>query len=48
MSCPVERLIAQMQRALESVDPNLPFTGFYRMGDLMAKTLAMQRVQVAL
>ena len=37
-----------MQRALASVDPNLPFSGFYRMSDLLAKTLATQRVEVAL
>jgi predicted permease len=47
-SGPVDRLTAQMQRALASVDPNLPFTGFYRMQDVMAKTLAMQRVEAAL
>lgn len=45
---PVDGLTAQMQRALASVDPNLPFSGFYRMRDLQAKTLAMQRVEVAL
>lgn len=45
---PIEGLTAQMQRALASVDPNLPFSGFYRMRDLQAKTLAMQRVEVAL
>jgi ABC-type antimicrobial peptide transport system permease subunit len=45
---PVEGLTAQMQRALGSVDPNLPFSGFYSMRDLMAKTLATQRVEVAL
>ena len=45
---PVEGLTAQMQRALASVDPNLPFSGFYRMNDLLAKTLARQRVEVAL
>lgn len=45
---PVEGLTAQMQRALASVDPNLPFSGFYRMQDLLAKTLATQRVEVAL
>ena len=44
----VEGLTAQMQRALSSVDPNLPFSGFYRMNDLLAKTLATQRVEVAL
>jgi predicted permease len=45
---PVEGLTPQMQRALASVDPNLPFSGFYRMQDLLAKTLATQRVEVAL
>ena len=45
---PVEGLTAQMQRALGSVDPNLPFSGFYAMKDLLAKTLAMQRIEVAL
>ena len=45
---PVEGLTAQMQRALASADPNLPFSGFYSMQDLLAKTLVMQRVEVAL
>jgi predicted permease len=45
---PVGGLTAQMQRALASVDSNLPFSGFYRMRDLQAKTLTMQRVEVAL
>jgi macrolide transport system ATP-binding/permease protein len=45
---PVEGLADQMQRELASVDPNLPFSGFYGMRDLLAKTLATQRVQVAL
>ena len=45
---PIEGLPAQMERAMESVDPILPFSGFYRMGDLLAKTLAIQRVEVAL
>ncbi|HXE11692.1 MAG TPA: ABC transporter permease [Bryobacteraceae bacterium] len=47
-SRPVKGLPEQMQRALASVDPNLPFSGFYRMQDLLAKTLAMQRVEVGL
>jgi predicted permease len=47
-SGPVEGLTAQMQRALASADPNLPFSGFYSMRDLLAKTLATQRVEVAL
>jgi predicted permease len=45
---PVEGLTAQMQRALASAAPNLPFSGFYSMRDLQAKTLASQRVEVAL
>jgi predicted permease len=45
---PVEGLPAQMQRALASVDPGLPFSGFYGMSDLLAETLATQRVEVAL
>jgi predicted permease len=45
---PVEGLTAQMQRGLASADPNLPFSGFYRMSDLLARTLATQRVEVAL
>ena len=45
---PIEGLTAQMQRSLSSVDPLLPFSGFYSMRDLLAKTLAMQRIEVAL
>ncbi|MBV8630991.1 MAG: ABC transporter permease [Silvibacterium sp.] len=45
---PVEGLTAEMQRALASVDPDLPFSGFYSMNDILAKTLAMQRIEVAL
>jgi ABC-type antimicrobial peptide transport system permease subunit len=37
-----------MQRALASVDPNLPFSGFYSVRDVLARTLATQRVEVAL
>lgn len=47
-SAPIEGLSGQMQRALASVDPNLPFSGFFSMTDLMASTLAMQRIEVAL
>jgi len=47
-SGPVEGLTGQMQRALASADPGLPFSGFYRMQDLLAKTLVTQRVEVAL
>jgi putative ABC transport system permease protein len=45
---PVEGLTVRMQRALASADPDLPFSGFSRMNDLMAATLATQRIQVAL
>ena len=45
---PVEGLPGQMQRALASADPQLPFSGFYAMQDLMAATLAAQRIEVAL
>jgi hypothetical protein len=47
-AAPVEGLTAQMQHALSSVDPDLPFSGFYSMRDVLAKTLATQRVEVAL
>jgi ABC-type antimicrobial peptide transport system permease subunit len=47
-AAPVEGLTAQMQRALASAAPDLPFSGFYAMNDLQAKTLATQRVEVAL
>jgi putative ABC transport system permease protein len=45
---PVEGLTAEMQRALASADPNLPASGFYSMKDLLARTLAAQRIEVAL
>jgi predicted permease len=45
---PVEGLTAQMQRALAAADPNLPASGFYGMQDLLARTLATQRIEVAL
>jgi macrolide transport system ATP-binding/permease protein len=47
-SGPVEGLTAQMQRALASADPNLPFSGFYSVKDLLAATLSTQRIEVAL
>jgi putative ABC transport system permease protein len=45
---PVEGLTVAMQRALTSADPNLPTSGFYRVNDLMARTLTTQRIEVAL
>jgi ABC-type antimicrobial peptide transport system permease subunit len=47
-AAPVEGLTEQMQRALSSAAPALPFSGFYRMRDLQAKALSMQRIEVAL
>src|SRR5258708_6150473 len=47
-ACRVEGLAAGMQRALASADPNLPASGFYGMKDLLARTLATQRIEVAL
>lgn len=44
----IEGLMAQMQRSVASVDPNLPFSGFYTMKDLNAATLSTQRIEVAL
>ena len=45
---PVDGVSGRMQRALESVEPQLPFSGFYSMNDHMAATLATQRIAVAL
>jgi macrolide transport system ATP-binding/permease protein len=45
---PIEGLPSEMQRALASADPNLPASGFYSMKDLLARTLATQRIEVAL
>lgn len=44
----VQGIPGQMQRALSSVDPSLPFSGFYSMTDHLAESLATQRVEVAL
>lgn len=45
---PVEGLTQQMQHALSSAAPGLPFSGFYSMSDLQAETLSTQRIEVAL
>ena len=47
-SRPPSGLAAEVRSALASADPNLPVTGFYTVHDLMARTLATQRVEVAL
>jgi predicted permease len=45
---PVAGLTDAMQRAMTEADPNLPFSGFYSMNDLMREELQMQRVEVLL
>jgi len=45
---PPEGVIAGMQRALESVDPRLPFAGFHSMEDVRYRALAQERFQAAL
>ena len=47
-AAPTEEWTGQMQRALFAADPNLPASGFYSMKNLLARTLAMQRIEVAL
>ncbi|HEV2136676.1 MAG TPA: ADOP family duplicated permease [Terracidiphilus sp.] len=45
---PIQGLTGQMQQALATVDPGVPFSGFYSMNDLLNQTLATQRIEVAL
>jgi ABC-type antimicrobial peptide transport system permease subunit len=45
---PVQGLTSAMQKALNQVDPNLPFSGFHSMHDILAKNLLYQRVEVDL
>jgi macrolide transport system ATP-binding/permease protein len=45
---PVTGLTEEMQQAMAEADPGLPFSGFYSMKEVLAKQLAMQRVEVAL
>jgi macrolide transport system ATP-binding/permease protein len=47
-SGPIEGLTQQMQSALASVDPSLPFSGFYRMSDLRDSAVSLQRIEVTL
>jgi len=47
-AAPVEGFTSEMQQALAKADPNLPASGFYSMKDLLARTLATQRIEVAL
>lgn len=45
---PMQGITSAMQKALGEVDPNLPFSGFHSMQDLLAENLRYQRVEVAL
>jgi predicted permease len=45
---PIEGITGAMQKALRSVDPALPFSGFYSMRDLLEENLTLQRAQVLL
>ena len=47
-AAPVNGLPEQMQRAFSSADPRLPFSGFYSMKELEARTLSTERIEVAL
>jgi predicted permease len=45
---PPEGVIAGMQRAMQAVDPQLPFAGFHSMEDIRYRSLAQERFQAAL
>jgi predicted permease len=47
-SGPPEGIIAGMQRAIQAVDPQLPFAGFHNMTDVRYHALAKERFQAAL
>jgi ABC-type lipoprotein release transport system permease subunit len=48
MKQPLEGIAGAMQRALAQTDPNLPFSGFYSMNDILGESLKLQRAQVLL
>jgi predicted permease len=45
---PIKDLAASMQRALAGTDPNLPFSGFRSMQQILAEQLQVQRIEVLL
>jgi predicted permease len=47
-TAPQQGVIAGMQRAMESIDPQLPFAGFRSMTDVQFRSLAFQRLQATL
>ncbi len=42
---PIQGLTSAMERSLHEVDPNLPFSGFHSMQDILAEDLAFQTVE---
>jgi ABC-type antimicrobial peptide transport system permease subunit len=48
MKQPLAGIAGTMQKTLAQTDPNLPFSGFYSMNDILAENLKLQRVQVLL
>ncbi len=47
-SAPPEAVMAGMQRAMQSVEPLLPFSGFRELGEVKSKTLGEPRLQATL
>lgn len=47
-TAPQQGVIAWMQRAMEAIDPQLPFAGFRSMTDVQFRSLAFQRLQATL
>lgn len=45
---PIQGLTEAMQKALAKVDPDLPFSGFYSMSQILDKQLREQRIEVLL
>jgi len=45
---PIEGITGSMQKALSQADPNLPFSGFYSMNDILTENLKLQRAEVLL
>jgi len=45
---PISGLTESMQKALATVDPSLPFSGFYSMDQILAEQLQQQRIEVLL
>jgi predicted permease len=48
MKQPIEGITGLMQKALAKADPNLPFSGFYSMNDILVENLKLQRAEVLL